>query len=193
MNVEDVDAVAYSNRWLPRRGWHDDHRVHDRTPSYMPALMQVRAEFAAFIGILQHFNLIGGKCLQLGMGECEASHSAWRALFRHVLTIDWAVIADDQNRIRPGLDTHAAAARAVAKTRAPYDLLFIDAGHKMEDVIADHRDYGPLVRPGGIVAFHDACKRPGYEDEIDVWRYLESLDVHNNLIGTEVGIAWIIV
>lgn len=195
MNIEAVDAVAYSPEWFPRKGWHDDNREFDRTPTYLPALMQVRSEFAAFIDVLREFGLLGGRCLQLGMGECDASHAAWRMLFQSVTTIDLRVCAWNPHTewtfTFPGKDTHQGEAVEFAKLRGPFDLLFIDAGHKLTDIAADHQDYGPLVRKGGIIAFHDACKRPGYEDEVDVWRYLEKLDAHDNLIGTEVGIAWI--
>jgi len=35
------------------------------------------------------------------------------------------------------------------------DFLFIDGDHTYEGVACDHRMYGPHVRPGGFVAFHD--------------------------------------
>jgi cephalosporin hydroxylase len=35
------------------------------------------------------------------------------------------------------------------------DLLFIDGDHSYEGVKADFENYGPLVRAGGFVAFHD--------------------------------------
>jgi len=35
------------------------------------------------------------------------------------------------------------------------DLLFIDDGHCIEEVTADHRLWAPLVRPGGWIVFHD--------------------------------------
>ncbi len=35
------------------------------------------------------------------------------------------------------------------------DLLFIDGDHTEKGVEADYRDYHHLVRPGGIIAFHD--------------------------------------
>jgi cephalosporin hydroxylase len=35
------------------------------------------------------------------------------------------------------------------------DFLFIDGDHSLKGVEQDWLDYGPLVRPGGIVAFHD--------------------------------------
>ena len=35
------------------------------------------------------------------------------------------------------------------------DFLFIDGDHTYEGVACDHRMYGPRVKPGGFVAFHD--------------------------------------
>ena len=37
----------------------------------------------------------------------------------------------------------------------PLDFLFIDGDHSYEGVRRDFLDYGPMVRPGGLVAFHD--------------------------------------
>jgi len=35
------------------------------------------------------------------------------------------------------------------------DVLFIDGDHSSEGVARDFRDYAPLVRPGGLIGFHD--------------------------------------
>jgi cephalosporin hydroxylase len=52
---------------------------------------------------------------------------------------------------RTYLDGHAA------------DFLFIDADHTESGVRADYRMYSPLVRPGGIIGFHDiAIQSPEY-------------------------------
>jgi Methyltransferase domain len=40
------------------------------------------------------------------------------------------------------------------------DLLFIDGDHTREGVEADFRMYSPLVRSGGLVAFHDIVPGP---------------------------------
>ncbi len=189
-----IDAILNDPRWAPRWGWHDNHRHADRLPEYLPAIQQVRGEFAGLLDVLQSHGVLGGSCLQLGLGECRASHAVWASLFpRMTATIDWSLrrweSAGDW-RDGPGFDTHDIDARIWAERPGPYDFLFIDAGHKLDDVRRDHEDYSALVRHGGIIAFHDALKRPGYEDEIDVWRYLETVpDVH--MIGTEVGVAWI--
>lgn len=54
-------------------------------------------------------------------------------------------------------DSHdpAIRARVWAALGGAADFLFIDGDHSSAGVAADWRDYAPLVRPGGLVAFHD--------------------------------------
>jgi predicted O-methyltransferase YrrM len=55
-------------------------------------------------------------------------------------------------------DSHSTATLAGVRARlrgAPLDFLFIDGDHTYEGVRQDFETYGPLVRPGGLVAFHD--------------------------------------
>jgi predicted O-methyltransferase YrrM len=42
----------------------------------------------------------------------------------------------------------------------PIDFVFIDGDHTYEGVKSDFLNYGPLVRPGGIIGFHDILPRP---------------------------------
>lgn len=45
---------------------------------------------------------------------------------------------------------------------APYqvDLLYLDGDHSLAGVTQDYQDYGRLVRPGGIILFHDITSAP---------------------------------
>lgn len=201
--IERVDQlVARGGEFMPYWGWHDDHRHLDGTPEYRPALQQVRGEFAEFLSVLVSLPP-GGACLQLGMGECDASHEALRLYFDRVVTLDWRCVAVDDRRREPGVDIASieGVRRALQAMKpswdeamgvpCPFDLLFIDADHSELGTARDHANYGPLVRPGGIVAFHDALRRPGFEEAVQVWRYLETLSVPVHVIGSEVGIAWL--
>jgi predicted O-methyltransferase YrrM len=40
------------------------------------------------------------------------------------------------------------------------DVLFIDADHTYAGVAADYHGYRPLVRPGGLIVFHDIVPHP---------------------------------
>ena len=45
-------------------------------------------------------------------------------------------------------------------SRKSIDFLFIDGDHRYEGVKKDYEMYSPLVRPGGIIAFHDIVPGP---------------------------------
>ena len=69
----------------------------------------------------------------------------------------------------------------------PIDFAFIDGDHTYEGVKADFRNYGPLVRPGGIIAFHDILPRPDLP-EIQVhrlWSEVRAKHDTRELIGPE--------
>jgi predicted O-methyltransferase YrrM len=61
-----------------------------------------------------------------------------------------------------GRSSHEAGTRdAVARLFGgePVDFLFIDADHSYQGVSRDFELYSTLVRPGGLVAFHDVAPR----------------------------------
>ncbi|MHC4943813.1 MAG: O-methyltransferase [Planctomycetota bacterium] len=55
------------------------------------------------------------------------------------------------------------------------DFLFIDGDHSEEGVESDYRKYSPLVRPGGLIAFHDiADAQPLPENQVQhFWKRLK--------------------
>lgn len=55
------------------------------------------------------------------------------------------------------------------------DMLFIDGDHTYEGVKADYELYAPLVRPGGVIAFHDICNHAEMPF-IEVQRFWFTLD-----------------
>lgn len=189
LSIEGVDAfIAEGGPFSPHWGWHDDHRENDQTDLYKPALQQVRGEFAEFLAIIDRELPERGAMLQLGMGNCEASHGLWRTIFSRVVTIDFGICKIDGSHCQ-GRNTHDVEALHFAKVCGPYDMLFIDAGHGFGDAKADHEEYGALVRPGGLIAFHDALPR-GQFPEIGVSQYLKDEVPQAVIIGSEVGIAW---
>lgn len=56
----------------------------------------------------------------------------------------------------------------------PVDFLFIDGDHTLEGVRADYNDYHELVRPGGIIAFHDIVEAQPLETNqvFHLWKTL---------------------
>lgn len=59
-------------------------------------------------------------------------------------------------------DSHAASTLDELKGilgGRPIDFLWIDADHSYEGAKKDYEMYSPLVRPGGLIAFHDIATR----------------------------------
>jgi predicted O-methyltransferase YrrM len=59
----------------------------------------------------------------------------------------------------------------------PIDFLFIDGDHSYTGVKLDFKMYSELVRPGGIIAFHDIVPNPNFGDiQVPVfWNELKSV------------------
>jgi len=111
---------------------------------------------------------------------------AWQQLpsVRRVLAVDLPLGGFHSGR---SLDTHgvevvygdshkdetlAELADLLADDRV--DLLFIDGDHTFEGVRSDFVMYSPLVRPGGLVGFHDILTHPNmpYVAVDILWRQL---------------------
>jgi predicted O-methyltransferase YrrM len=60
------------------------------------------------------------------------------------------------------IDSHSREAHALAqRERGNIDFLFIDGDHTYRGVSNDYIWFGPCVRSGGTVAFHDVCAPDG--------------------------------
>jgi predicted O-methyltransferase YrrM len=72
------------------------------------------------------------------------------------------------------------------------DFLFIDGDHSREGVWQDFSAYSPLVRPGGLVAFHDVSQTPGPSTEgvAAFWReFTAEHETDERVAGLEPGLG----
>ena len=69
----------------------------------------------------------------------------------------------------------------------PIDFAFIDGDHSYEGVKADFLNYGPLIRPGGIIGFHDILPRPDLpEIQVDrFWNEIKNKYKSREIIGPD--------
>jgi predicted O-methyltransferase YrrM len=120
--------------------------------------------------------------VDLPHGSFGGGYSPWLdPLFRS--------FARDAQRVRLVLgDSHAPATLACVREELggrPVDVLFVDGDHAYEGVARDYELYAPLVRPGGIVAFHDIV--PGPPENVGgvpgFWRALKQTEPdHEELV-----------
>jgi predicted O-methyltransferase YrrM len=77
------------------------------------------------------------------------------------------------------------------------DLLFIDGDHTYAGVRADFEMYSPLVRPGGIVAFHDIAAQPLPNEVVRLWDEIKCGHRHKEILHSTargamgIGLLWL--
>lgn len=137
-------------------------------------IQQVRDEIKKFVEIIIYHGY-RDSILEIGLGHCGSTHVLWRCLFNKVVTIEksydrirefgknmrsyydkW-IFENEKSRFLIGYSNEPII---VANSRklllAGTDVLFIDGDHRYESILTDWLLYAPLVKIGGIVAFHDS-------------------------------------
>jgi predicted O-methyltransferase YrrM len=75
--------------------------------------------------------------------------------------------------------------RSLHGLRGSVDLLFIDGDHSYEGVRSDFENYAPLVRPGGLIAFHDVDSTNHPASQVDrLWTQLRDLYAAREIIDS---------
>jgi predicted O-methyltransferase YrrM len=95
--------------------------------------------------------------------DAAANVFGGRSLFKRRTRLYRALGRRSQKVTFVGGDSHADETRQRvddALAGRPVDFLFIDGDHSREGVEGDFAMYSPLVREGGIVAFHDIVPGP---------------------------------
>ena len=96
-----------------------------------------------------------------------------------VMGVDNRHLYDDWNT--SGADLHTVVGDssnpdtiAAVEELGPFEWLFIDGGHYYQEVKADWENYGPMVKRGGVVCFHDILTHPSWPS-IEVGRLWEEI------------------
>jgi predicted O-methyltransferase YrrM len=174
----------------------DSDEVIDATASasYGPTSVrpvQVRNELVDFLGLVRAEE--PQRVLEIGTAEggmlfllAWASAPQARVLSLDIQTYDAARLRLYRGFGRRGqhldvlhADSHLEATRKDVEQffrNARLDVLFIDGDHSYDGVRDDYELYAPLVRPGGLIAFHDIVDgRPETSGDVPrFWREIRS-------------------
>ena len=151
-------------------GYDSSQRVDDTLQSGAP-MIQRAWEFNALLEVYKALNprrvLEIGTCeggtLQFFLSHTEPGAQFITVEVNHTRPAwgDWAD-ANSQHLTAICGDSHYSEIVAyIYKEMPDVDFLFIDADHHYGAVRQDFLNYGPLVRPGGIIALHDILDTPG--------------------------------
>jgi cephalosporin hydroxylase len=182
----------------PEDLWAFTHRHFVRGAAQNASEISSFARYAADVG--------ARVVCEIGVQDGGTNFILSRALpsVKTVIGIDLYVSLKAQLRFfrRPDVALHIIEGSShAARTRRrvqqilqarPIDVLFIDGDHSYEGALCDLMLYSPLVRAGGLIAFHDIVEdsftRTGIRTESHVgdvptlWRQVRSLYPHQEFI-----------
>lgn len=169
------------DKWVSDKGnggyVHIDYNpypaVHNSHLNEEVGIQQNKEELIKFIDVLLNSNT--KKCLEIGLGFFGSTHFLWRQFYENVITIeknferirefgrnmkkyygDW-VLNDGRSLFFVGFSNDEKIIADVYSKVDEVDLLFIDGNHSYQSVLCDFLLYYPLVKKGGIIAFHDTA------------------------------------
>jgi len=169
-----------SNRAEILWGHEDVPQVNDD----VNPIQQVREEILNLCEVLLKSNSCQ-TAVEIGMGNCGGSHYLWSLIFDRVFSIDVNQplierhILDqkphsDQSTFICGLSHDREIINEAGRLIKSCDFLLIDGDHLRYAVEADWRTYSHLVKPGGIIAFHDT--KEDIRGHTEVASFVKDLD-----------------
>lgn len=129
------------------------------------------------------------RVLEIGTHK-GGSARVWRDALRPsiLVTVNWSDEADgDMGGMLYFVGRRSQDSSLVSEVSeyAPYDMVFIDGGHYLDEVREDFDNFSPLARPGGLVVLHDVQVRDN--PDCEVWRVWDSLGGEKTLLWDGVG------
>lgn len=131
--------------------------------------------------------------IDLPGGKFGGGQSKLRSLLYHTFSKS----LQRMHLIRGNSHSEEVVAR-VRKITQSLDVLFIDGDHTYEGVKHDFASYSPLVRPGGIIAFHDVAEHPERAggDVPRFWNEMKTSYRHEEIIenreqGFGIGVLYV--
>jgi predicted O-methyltransferase YrrM len=85
----------------------------------------------------------------------------------------WPVWANESGALLNTINLHSTDPQAIQDAGNVYDFIFIDGGHDYETVKADYENYWPMLRKGGLMAFHDITHQG--DSSVDVPRFWQEV------------------
>jgi predicted O-methyltransferase YrrM len=173
--IRSVRTAGVPATWLALRAWR--HNANQKL-----------AEFAALIRLVSEREL--NVVVEIGTAH-GGTYWTWCRLATptaHLVSVDLPRNDEWTARVRSyprptqtqtviRADSHdLQTIRSLDGLKGSVDLLFIDGDHSYDGVLADFENYAPLVRPGGLIAFHDVESTNHPASQVDrLWTQLREL------------------
>lgn len=163
-------------------------------PSELKSLIDIyrklSPEYALEVGSLYggtlyywvHYMPPGGTMVSVDKIADNAEHPIGKVLAARELWDGWAETAMVDLIKIVGVSSNIVTIQKVADY-APFDFIFVDGGHDYETVSSDYQNYWPMLRKGGVMAFHDIASLDENSYHIDVGRWWREMNADDKFDG----------
>jgi len=145
VSPEEGQRLAYLASQVPDGGVIVEiGSCHGRSAAYIASALQEKG--------IQDVTFYAVDLWDLGVGRTPERHHSPAAFRRFKSNLKRLGV---WHLVKPVKADSLAAAKKFAKQNREIDLLYIDGGHKYEEVLLDYQEWSPFVRIGGNIVFHD--------------------------------------
>lgn len=192
--------------WIPE---NFEPKVVPEDGWVLETVQQVKSEVSELLDVILA-NGQFGIALEVGLGRYGGSSIIWREIFDKVISIEYSHERIQNFISREGtLDGKHMLICGSSQSRQVFekvkdeqlDFLFIDGAHSYNGVRGDYENFARLVKPNGIIAFHDVVEDPR-QPMLEVFMFLKELSegfidskVHNiqYIVNSKIGCAFEII
>lgn len=168
--IDEAPDIINESRW----------HVSEVYPS-RGKIFQQREEFLEFLKVVCRAGL-HGTVIEVGLDQ-GGTHMGWRRLFQKVVSIESDINkcvkflgtnkVDSRSKIICADSSDENTGEVLKKMYKSADLVFIDGDHQYSSVFCDYKYLSPLVKRGGIIAFHDTAGR--HPSHLGIVKFLKKL------------------
>ena len=187
--IEDYIDLSFSYNYTPIKGLRFKLiiralQIKDELQKFIELIAKYQPQVVLEIGtarggtlfLLTKFSSPNAHLISLDLpgGQYGGGYNKWTGYFFKSFALDTqkiSLIRADSHK-----DSTLKKLKKILKGK-PIDVLFIDGDHSYEGVKKDFEMYSPLVKAGGIIAFHDIVIHPP-ETECDVNKFWNEIK-HN--------------
>ena len=180
------------DKWISDKGdgnyieyeYNPYHCIFNNHLNEEKGIQQVKKELEILVDKIIETKNNNGTCLEIGLGHFGSTHFLWRQLFDEVITVEKNferirefgrntkkfynkfILDDERSVFYNGLSNDETIVEEVYKKHKNINFLFIDGNHTYASALADFLLYHPLVKEGGIIAFHDTVYSKGANEDV---------------------------
>lgn len=163
-NIKSLTVLKDVNKSITERNFHEHTYILYDIRTLLGENEKTYLEIGSYVGssaslILQH----PFKTKLICVDPCILNKSHYNGIINQYSTLEKNLQNNNKNnynfKIEKNFSTDVNLLTKFKDNKLEIDILFIDGGHRYNDVVQDWNNYKDFVNPGGFIVFDDYCDK----------------------------------